>query len=136
MKRLTEKIKRGYYHKIYASLLDSSICTREQMINDLNNIINKLGQLEDIEKELGIDLITLFKALKNGIYVNDSVSISFYHAHELRLGYDTHYGKGNELCILKDCNYAGNTKLVSLANEGKTWALTREELEENEINND
>ena len=27
----------------------------------------KLADLEDIEEELGIDLITLFKALKNGV---------------------------------------------------------------------
>ena len=26
-----------------------------------NDLLNKLGQLEDIEEELGIDLITLFK---------------------------------------------------------------------------
>ena len=28
--------------------------------------MNKLGKLEDIEEELGIDLITLFDILKNG----------------------------------------------------------------------
>ena len=28
-----------------------------------------IGELEDIEEELGIDLITLFKALKKGIWV-------------------------------------------------------------------
>ena len=32
----------------------------------------KLGQLEDIEDELGINLITLIKSLKNGIYLKDS----------------------------------------------------------------
>ena len=31
----------------------------------------KLGQLEDIEEELGIDLFVLFRALKNGIYVKN-----------------------------------------------------------------
>lgn len=91
--------------------------------------IDKLGQLEDIEEEFGIDLITLFKALTNGIYVNVGESIIFYPARELRLGYDTHYGKGEELCILKDCGYAGNTKLVSLTNYRVSWALTKEELQ-------
>ena len=37
-------------------------------VNNIYKAINKLGQLEDIEEELGIDLITLYKALKNGIY--------------------------------------------------------------------
>ena len=32
--------------------------------NQIALIYNKLGQLEDFEEELGIDLITLFKALK------------------------------------------------------------------------
>ena len=34
--------------------------------------VKKLGQLEDIEEELGIDLVTLFKALRNGFYHLDS----------------------------------------------------------------
>lgn len=114
--RLTDDLEKcfGVYHK-------------EDYADD-EEILYKLGQLEDIEEELGIDLITLFKALTDGIYVNNGVSIIFYPARELRLGYDTHYGKGNELCILKDCGYAGNTKLVSLIGYGKVWALTKEEL--------
>lgn len=39
----------------------------EELSTELDSI-HKLGQLEDIEEELGIYLITLFKALKNGIY--------------------------------------------------------------------
>ena len=31
--------------------------------------VDKLGALEDIEEGLGMDLITLFKALKKGVYV-------------------------------------------------------------------
>lgn len=34
--------------------------------------INKLGKLEDLEEELGIDFITLFKAFNKGIWFNCS----------------------------------------------------------------
>lgn len=37
----------------------------------MTNQLTKLRLLEDIEEELGIDLVPLFKALKNGIYVKN-----------------------------------------------------------------
>ena len=53
--RLTKKADRNdYYIPIKKGML-------------MAGYVDKLGQLEDIEEELGIDLITLFKALKNGI---------------------------------------------------------------------
>ena len=73
---------------------------------------NKLGQLEDIEEELGIDLITLFKAMKNG----------FYDKH-------FHYGSAviNNGYI---CYYFDESGIrYKLKDYGKTWALTKEELE-------
>ena len=85
---------------------------------------NKLGKLEDIEEELGIDLITLFKALKKGVYVK----------------FDSYFGNIGELDIkiVKD-NATGicyrNKKWYLQEEEtlvkdyGKTWALTKEELE-------
>ena len=82
---------------------------------------NKLGQIEDIEEELGIDLITLLKALKNGIYANDGdtwngdeLSVSFEHKC---LFFEWDNGEGihhREDFYFKDY--------------GKTWALTKEEL--------
>ena len=49
--RLTEKMGIAYAPKDFTN--DRECC-------------DKLGQLEDIEEELGIDLIALFKALKSG----------------------------------------------------------------------
>ena len=40
----------------------------KEIRDNFNAEYAKLADLEDIEDELGIDLITLFKALKNGIY--------------------------------------------------------------------
>lgn len=79
--------------------------------------INKLGKLEDIEEELGIDLITLFKALKNGVYVrytNDEIE------HRIVAGIEE---ENITLCIKesKEC-------YMYFDEYGKTWALTKEEL--------
>lgn len=50
MKRLTKEREDGLYEDI-----DEGVVT---------NCSNKLGEIEDIEEELGVDLITLFKAFK------------------------------------------------------------------------
>ena len=86
------------------------------------NAIDKLGQLEDIEDELGIDLTTLIKAMKDGIFHNQLVGISdeawrcqvdlknkrfYYHIEDMG-------GSWYIYCYFKDY--------------GKTWALTKEEL--------
>lgn len=87
--------------------------------------INKLGKLEDIEEELGIDLITLFKALKDGIYIDLDNIVIFKSSSDLSLKlylgkwYITYYHQLN-----------GGTFYVDLKDKGKTWALSKNELEE------
>ena len=100
--RLTEKFNGKYCYKNQAFIH--------------TNIVDKLGQLEDIEDELGIDLIILFKALKNGFYTKNA-----------------HY-TGNEMginvidkCL---CNEKWRDRdIFNFKDYGKTWALTKEELE-------
>ena len=78
-------------------------------------IRNKLFELENIEEELGIDLITLFKALKKGVYYRNTQK-EINHAKNIRL------------------SFAYKTLVVDyrtykyLCDYGKTWALTKEEL--------
>lgn len=86
---------------------------------------HKLGQLEDIEDELGIDLITLFKALKNGFYGKQPWSdgkIKHYTSKTHDFGFDAKrlltYSTGYEI----DDEYG-------IKDYGKTWALTKGELE-------
>ena len=81
---------------------------------------DKLGELEDIEDELGIDLLTLIKAFRGGIYVKidgeiDYIQyVSIFKKRKWHLySSSTFWGK-YEICLVKDY--------------GKTWALTREEL--------
>lgn len=118
--RLTKKQDKKNYPYVYSEIEDYFE----------GEPINKLGQLEDIEEELGIDLTTLFKALKNGIYVKEEhlpkIPIRFIAPNELV--FDTDY-----LYQLKFCR--AYTKLKETCypfyfkDYGKTWALTREELE-------
>lgn len=84
-----------------------------------NDIITKLGQLEDIEEELGIDLVTLFKALKNGIWYKSGRE--YYHAiMDFSLV---------SKCFREYIPYGKTYIRFYLKDYGKTWALTKEELE-------
>ena len=86
---------------------------RYELIED---VVDKLGELEDLEEDLGIDLITLFKILKSeNIYANGK-----------------RYDNSNSL------SYMGNSWLIfnhqakqgfRFKDYGKTWALTKEKLE-------
>ncbi|MBO7716018.1 MAG: hypothetical protein J6S85_20810 [Methanobrevibacter sp.] len=84
-------------------------------------IWQKLGQLEDIEDELGIDLITLFKALKNGVYVKMCDYISFE-----KVGID----ENTQLRTFSFSQIDGIqlNYFLDFEDYGKIWALTKEEL--------
>lgn len=78
----------------------------------------KLGQLEDIEDELGIDLLKLFNALENGFYRYRPTAIN------------------NVICFIakpkvnmkQKCFTYGSYGKSYFKDYGKTWALTKEEL--------
>ena len=119
--RLTKKYKEDYFVNN-----ENKELTRLDIENDHNSsqiIRNKLGQLEDIEDELGIDLATLFKALKNGAWfkVFDPKDIVFIKV----------------ICIgslfqisglYKDYRNDDRQVICCIEDYGKTWALTKEEL--------
>ena len=99
---------------------------------NLSNIYSKLSKLEDIEEKHNINLINLLQALDNGAYFihiksnfqreivfSDSIRISGLRDGEYFLN------KGKKS---KDVdNYTWRPFWIELY--GKTWALTREELE-------
>ena len=100
------------------------------LVIEENKANDKLSQIEDLEEELGIDLLTVFKALKEGVYYiyNDGKKhIEFTkEVKGLRKSYDNdnncwfiHEGWFDIGCPIK----------LYLKDYGKTWALTREELE-------
>ena len=93
---------------------------------------NKLQQLEDIEEEMGIDLITLFKALTNGFFAKD---VTMYHltgelSENQKL--DPKYLRLNMWYGCIEWENIWNPKdylhEYYFKDYGKTWALTKEEL--------
>lgn len=98
-----------------------------------HKIFEKLKELEDIEEELGIDLVTLFKALKNGFYYK----ISFKNIKTGKIDQEIKY---TDYCYFY---YDNNSIAYFLAtidyqfyisSYGKDWTLTREESETQEEN--
>lgn len=92
----------------------------------IENVVDKLGQLEDIEEELGIDLITLFKARK-GIYYKNALG-TIYLIDPLE-PYNFDIDLFNESIYVEYYNKPHRNRSFAFSDYGKTWALTKEELE-------
>ena len=90
----------------------------KEIRDNFNAEYAKLADLEDIEDELGIDLLTLFKALKNGIYVKTKNGISKHYTIHLMKWQQT-----NTYCL-----FYRPYSHIWFKDYGKTWALTKEEL--------
>ena len=93
--------------------------------------VDKLGALEDIEEELGIDLITLFNIDKQQ---NTKKEIWFKIEDEIEesFRFDSYY--------IIDLKHKAFVKIeyepldyLYFKDYGKTWALTKEELENETI---
>ena len=132
MSRLTNKDCNKYEDFVF-SLRNTLITSSE--INDA--IYKKLKSLEDLEEEIGIDLITLFKALKDGFYIkyNDKIVHIFPDKH---ITINFWYKTINVFIPPKffiDCKKGTDYLSETIDEEywfkdyGETWALTREELE-------
>lgn len=86
----------------------------------------KLSQLEDLEEELGIDLLTLFKALKYGVYYfNDQDQLIHEYVWWISnyITVETHDKISSSFMTIYE------NQILFFADYGKTWALTKEELE-------
>lgn len=93
----------------------------------------KLADLEDIEDELNIELSVLFKAIKNGVWAKNMeqgihfISLIDWNCEvskidgKLKPLYSFNVWDGNE-------EDADDT-IYFIKDYGKTWALTKEELE-------
>ena len=102
-----------------------SVNIDERRVCFLRKIIEKdLDQLEEyrkIEDEIGIDLITLFKALKDGIYINEDGSVYKDCIKSIE-----HWSDG--------WGFISNDDYIDMLfkDYGISWALTEEELLEND----
>ena len=121
MHRLTRKIK-GYYSVDLRTCLPMEY----EQIENSNACVDKLGKLEDIEEELGIDLIKTVELCKQAnikkvVYTKDEwgiYPIKFLDDLDVELFNHRLYKNSRGLYLSLD-----------LYEYGKTWALTKEELE-------
>lgn len=129
MNRLTKDLHNQYKDYWYREDLEQ-VCDREQIV------LTELGQLEDIEDELGIYLITLFKALNKGFYIKYNNKIVHIHPDK-HITINFWYKTINVFIPPKffiDCKKGTDYSSEEIDEEyefedyGKTWALTREEL--------
>ena len=121
------------WYGAYAKSLEDEFDMEE--VNDV--MYRKLKALEDIEEEIGIDLITLFKALKDGFYIkyNDKIVHIFPDKH---ITINFWYKTINVFIPPKffiDCKKGADYLSETIDEEywfkdyGETWALTREGVE-------
>ena len=101
---------------------------KKQKFEIIEKDLDLLEEHRKIEDELGIDLITFHKALKNGVYYKvinkDSLNCGkiFFDKHVL-WGWNID-SYGNYFAMMQS-----QMQTFNLKDYGKTWALTREELE-------
>jgi len=83
----------------------------------------ELIEYKKIEEELGIDLITLFKAYSNGFYVKGEIEKQYI---DFENSLNAIAFKNGEMFYGHKWSY----QYIKLNEYGKTWALTKEELED------
>ena len=83
------------------------------------NAIDKLGQYKDLEEEIGIDLITLFKATQQGIWMKHNEV--FYFFDNLIVDF-------KHKCLVQIVSN-DEVETFPFDSYGEDWGLSREELE-------
>ena len=108
MNRLTKKNNIGYFPAYERE-------TKENYYD----LVHKLGVLEDLEEEIGIDFITLSKILKQRfIYDKNQVKIELLGLHI----------KSGELYLYGFVEDTTQAVYLRLKDYGKTWTMTKEKL--------
>ena len=126
MKRITKK------EGVITQIDKDGNITKNEFIEviDKDEANRKLYEYENIEEEFGIDLITLFKALKYGVY---------YYTSEKQLTHDYVWLFNNHIrvCGHNRLSYSFLTcfqkQILSFEDYGKTWSIYSENLEDETI---
>ena len=120
--RLTKKF--GKYGRDYCFNCEENISYSMNGDFIVNKCLDKLGQLEDLEDELGIDLMILLKVLINGLYAK-----FFLENGEPNILFNS--GRFNEVDKEEKCfvsYFAPHPVHLYFKDYGISWALTKEEL--------
>lgn len=125
MNRLTRKIGTIYCKTIPNKEKLTLEERKHESFKITNAIYDKFGKLEDLEEELGIDLFTLFKAKQ--IYWRIRY-IDTGEYSEIKKSDRVHLDlKNRDLKVYEEYDDFGFS--LDLKDYGKTWSLTKEELE-------
>ena len=89
----------------------------------------KLQQLENIEEELGIDLITLFAVFKKGLYFIKNNEIFSVNPIDISIDVGEYPFKLFFIVWYHNEQFEQKTTELDFKDYGKTWGLTRKELE-------
>lgn len=120
--RLTELVNKGMNETpIYVGSYGNIVNVGDNQATSMAH--HKLGQLEDIEDELGIDLMTYFK-LKAGVKVYSSL----LSGDDLTI--ENVFGVGKDALYHIVPRNSRSGVYVGLKEYGRNWALTKEELEQ------
>ena len=82
--------------------------------------LDQLEEYRKIEEEIGIDLITLFEALKNGIFVAYDSSFGMANKPKIKITKDTATG----ICYRNKKWYIQEDETL-IKDYGKTWSLDK-----------
>ena len=98
--------------------------------------LEALEEHRKIEEELGIDLITLFEALRNGIWTNQEQCYGDEKQGKIRFFQVRLLLEENAVGCIHNSMWKGKEVIRTLyfKDYGKTWALTKEELENEKDN--
>ena len=113
-----EKLKVLLYGETKDEFGRTNFPQRLEIAKELEKELKEYEQYKAIEQELGIDLVTLFEALRKGVFYKDYKE-PIRHTNNLRLS-----------CLTHDKHWCLDNKWhwFPLKEYDKTWALTEEEL--------
>ena len=89
-------------------------------------IMQENKKYKSLEEELGIDLLILFKALKEGIYYK-TIHSGIYHIPDTCLEFEYAFGAFE---IWVDGHKTLNNLVIQLKDYGTKWSLRKEDLED------
>lgn len=101
----------------------------EELSTKLDSI-HKLGMLEDIEEELGIELEIIFSALKNGVYYFASDG-QLIHDHVSLV--NNYIGVGTPDKLSFSFLTYSTRQILLFENYGKTWSVNKKVLIKDEL---
>ena len=95
-------------------------------IQEIKKDLNLLKEYRKIEEEIGIDLVMLFSALESGVYYFDNQG-QLIHDWVSLISNNIDVGPHDKLSYSFMTFY--DRQILPFEDHGKTFALTREELE-------